>query len=43
MWHNLWHKKTILFSGFLHILTSGFPGLFPDFKPNVHDQTEISV
>jgi len=30
-------------TGFLHILISGFPGLFHDFKPNFHDQTEISV
>jgi len=30
-------------SGFLHIWTNGFPGLFQDFKPNSQDQTEISV
>jgi len=30
-------------TGFLHISSNGFPGLFQDFKPNVHDQTEISV
>jgi len=29
----------IYYSGFLHFLTSGFPGLFQDFKPNSHDQS----
>jgi len=33
------------FAGFLHILTNEFsrtiPGLFQDFKPNFHDQTEF--
>jgi len=37
------NSLTKVITGFLHILTDGFPGLFHDFKPNVHDQTEISV
>jgi len=41
----LWNKKCHHYTGFIHILTDGFPELFQDFKQNFHDQTfrEISV
>jgi len=36
-------NEVMVYTGFLHNLTNGFPSLFHDFKPNFHDQTEISV
>jgi len=40
-----WKKRHSKGSGFIHMLTNGWPGLFQDCSPNFHEQTfrEISV